>query len=51
MRLTNCEDLEVIICDKKGQKAYFYGQRKEKRYPLISAMTTSKLLCQGYIEY
>ena len=29
----------------------FYGQRKEKPYPLNSVMKLSELLCQGYIVH
>jgi len=47
----DCEDLKVILKDKKGREVFFYGQREEKSYPLISAMKVSKLLCQGYMGY
>jgi len=36
---------------EKGGEVFFYGQREEKSYPLISAMKASKLLCQGCMGY
>ena len=47
----DCEDLNVIVKDEKGREVFFYGQREEKSYPLISAMKSSKLFCQGCIGY
>ena len=39
------------MSDKKGWDVYFYGQREEKPYSIISAMKVSKLLRQGYDGY
>jgi len=47
----DCEDFKVILKDEKGRDIFFYGQREEKSYPLISAMKASKLLCQGCMGY
>ena len=47
----DCEDLKVILKDEKGREVFFYGQREEKSYLLISAMKASTLLCQGCIGY
>ena len=41
----NCEDFKVILKDEKGREVFFYKQREEKSYPLISAIKVSKLLC------
>ena len=38
------------MCDEKCQEVYFYGKKKEKQWPLISAMTTSRLLCQRCMD-
>ena len=40
----NYNDLVVILCDEKRQEVYFDGLRKEKPCPLISLMSSSKLL-------
>jgi len=45
------EDLKVILRGEKGREVFFYGQREEKSYLLISAMKASKLLCQGCMGY
>jgi len=47
----NYEDLKVILKDKKGREVFFYRQREEKSYPLISVTKTSKLLCQGCVGH
>ena len=47
----DCEELKVILKDEKGGEVFFYGQREEKSYLLISAMKASKLLCQGSMGY
>jgi len=45
------EDLKVILKDEKEGEVFFYGQREEKSYLLISVMKASKLLCQGCTRY
>jgi len=45
----DCEDLKVILKDKKGRKVCFYGQREAKSCSLISGIKASRLLCQGCI--
>ena len=49
--MINYENLKVILKDEQGRDVFFYGQREEKSYSLISAMKASKLLCQGCMGY
>jgi len=41
----DCKDLNVILNNENGQEVCFYDQKKDKPYPLISAMKASRLLC------
>jgi len=47
----DCEDLKIILKDRKGREVSFYGQQEETSYPLISTIKASKLLCQGCMGY
>ena len=45
----DCKNVKVILNDEKGRELWFYGQRKEKPCPLISAMKVSKLFVNGVL--